>query len=140
MKLLLRHTRLTILVTLLTLSGLTLAVGPVTAAHANSQPSITATGYKGGIAVGGSNFTPNGNVLVKVFYSDGKLEAKWHTTALGQHAVCRTFPIGPLCYLDPGGQINTERPLGPGIVRVIAYDYTSHTWSNRTTADIYPIP
>jgi hypothetical protein len=140
MKLLLRHTRLTILVTLLTLSGLTLAVGPVTAAHASSQPSISATGFDGGIAVGGSSFTPNGNVLVKVFYSGGKLETKWHTTALGQHVVCRTYPLGPLCYLDPGGEISTDHPLQPSIVRVIAYDYSSHAWSNRPTAEVYPIP
>jgi len=140
MKLLLRHSRLAILVALLTFSGLTLAAGPIPAAHASSQPKITATGYDGGVTVVGSSFTPNGNVLVKVFYSGGALETKWHTTALGQHFVCRTSPIGPLCYLDPGGEINTGRALQPTIVRVIAYDYSSGTWSNRSTTEVYPIP
>ncbi len=140
MKFLLRHSRLPILVALLSLSGLAVTAGPAPAAHASSQPHITATGYDGGVNVGGSNFTPNGNVLVKVFYFGGKLETKWHTTALGQHVVCRTSSIGPLCYLDPGGEINTGHVSQPAVVRVIAYDYSTGTWSNSVTTDVYPIP
>jgi hypothetical protein len=140
MKLLLRHSRLAVLVALLTLSGLTMAAGPAPAAHAGSLPHITATGYDGGVTVVGSSFTPGGNVLVKVFYSGGALETKWHTTALGHHFVCRTTPLGLLCGPDPGGEINTGRATQPAIVRVIAYDYSSGTWSNRSTTEVYPIP
>lgn len=125
---------------LVTFGALALGLGPAPAAHAASNPQITATGGDAYVSVGGTGFTPKGNVVVKVFSSSGKFESSTHVTALGPHFVCHTYPFGTLCGTDPGGEISAAFTAGSGTVHVIARDLSTGLRSNRATTFVYPIP
>jgi hypothetical protein len=145
MKHLLRHSRLALLGAVLALSSLAVTTGLTPAVHAGTAPHVTAAGWDGGLNVGGTGFTPSGSVLVEVRLYNS-ITKKWHletksfVTALGPHFVCHTYPLGPVCGLDPGGEISASFVSQPGTVRVIAHDLSSGRWSNRATTEVFPIP
>jgi hypothetical protein len=123
---LLHHSRLTILVALLALSGLALAAGPAPAAHAGSPPRITAAGGDLYVFVTGSGFTPSSPVVIKVriyhpITKKWSLESKSSVNA------------------SPSGTITAYLNSQPGTVHVVAYDKGSATWSNTATTKVLPL-
>jgi hypothetical protein len=140
MKCIVRHSRLALLVALLALGGLGLAASPAPAAHAGSTPSITAQGGAQVFYVNGTDFTPNGKVMVQVYDSTWIFVTNKYTTALGPHFVCHTSSIGTICGLDQGGEVGASFVSQPGTFHMLAYDVSSGTWSNWSTAHVIPIP
>jgi len=140
MKHLLRHGKLVMLTMILALVGLTFAAPAMPAAHAASQPSITATGYEQSVGVQGSGFTQGGRVFVAVYDAGYHRLTSTYVTATRATWVC--LPITHFCRnLAPGGAINAYMDFGYfGYVHVIARDLSTNTWSNWSTTHVALIP
>ena len=140
MKHLLRHGKLAMLTLILTLVGLTFAIPAMPAAHAASQPSITATGYEQSVGVRGNGFTPGGTVYVAVYDAGYHYLTSTHVTATRIVGFCS--PITHVCRIVvAGGVINASMDFGYfGYVHVIARDLSTNTWSNWSTTHVVLIP
>ena len=125
MKRLIRHSRLALLVGLLALGGMVLVASPAPAAHAGS-PSITASGYAGGVYVHGTGFTPKGKVLVEVYFYNSATKT-W------------SFESTLFVKASSAGKFNASPTSEDGQVRVKAQDLASGVWSNTVTTYAYPI-
>jgi hypothetical protein len=123
MKLLLRHSRLAILVSVLAFTGLTLAAGPIPAAHVGSPPKSTAQGVELAVGVNGSGFTPSSPVRITV--------SLYHPTTKTwtlEHKMSVTASSAGIITASIGSQAGT--------VRARAYNVRTATWSNRATATV----
>jgi len=140
MKHLLRHGKLVMLTMILALVGLTFAAPAMPAAHAASQPSITATGHEQSVGVQGSGFTLGGTVYVAVYDAGYHYLTSTYVTATRGVWFCS--PITHVCRnLVPGGAINASMDFGYfGYVHVIARDLFTNTWSNWSTTHVVLIP
>ena len=124
------HRRLALLVAFLAFGGLALATGPAPAVHAGTTPHITAAGGDGVLSVSGYGFTPSGSVLIQArlynpITKTWHLETKSSVTAIGPHYVCHPTPLGTVCVLIPGGEMNADFVSQPGTVRVVAHDLSA---------------
>ncbi len=165
MKRLLRNSKLVLVSAVLALVGLTFAANPRLAAHAASQssittlspiprplpgivlnaaasqPSISAYGFQEAVEVQGRGFTPRGTVWVGVYDARYRLLNARYVSASQNIVYCS--PLTHLCrVLVPGGAIDAFEGIAPyyGYVHVIAYDFSTSTWSNYATTYVRIIP
>ena len=141
MKHLLRNIKLGMATMVLALGGLSFAATGTPAAHAASQPSITAVGHPGVVEVQGSGFTPGGTVFVAVYDAHYVRLNSAYVTASQNSFYCS--PFTHICrLLIPGGAIDAFVGTAPyyGYVHVLAKDLSTSTWSNWSTTYVQIIP
>jgi hypothetical protein len=101
-----------------------------------SSPTISASSPAAStITVSGRNFTQGGTVQVLVTSPQGSHESTWVTTATFTR--CNLFT--GLCTLGGGIALTgyTQGCDGNGYFTLQAYDYSSHTYSNRVSVWVY---
>jgi hypothetical protein len=123
---LVRHSRLALAIVFLALATMAVVAGPTPAVHA-ANPSITASGFAGGVWVSGSGFTAYRTVQIQVRRYN-------KTTKTWQLYLKSNVKASGSTYKDPGGTFNTGLTLPQGTVHVVAQDLASHAWSNTVTA------
>jgi hypothetical protein len=141
MKHLLRKGKLLIVGLVLAVSGLTIAATASPAAHAASQPTITAYGGAGNVEVTGSGFASGALVHIVIYDTAGNFVTGGWTYATTAHLQCQMTTSGPRCFPVAAGTIDAYVGVPYyGYVQVTARDHVTLDWSNTSTTYVRILP